>query len=153
MMHIVAGSGDLIENVHISISALLRASTGIYLCVREFIAGCVAFDRHEPDSLADLEYLWTFLDVAPTDLALFLKVNPLWDGRNLRVNAALLDDAGCVEPLTTVIHYCLKWCDFSDTRWTKVGLCGRLYLRSVLIGVDGLVDLAMKKRRRVQMAP
>ena len=60
------------------------------------------------------------------------------------MKAALLDDAGCVKALTTVIHYCLKWCDFSETRWTKVGLCGRLYLRSVLIGVDCLVDLAMK---------
>ena len=60
------------------------------------------------------------------------------------MNAALLGDPGCVNALATVIHYCLRWCDFSDTRWTKVGLCGRLYVRSVLIGIDGLVDLAIK---------
>ena len=144
MMHIVAGCGDLLEEVHISISALLRASTGLYMCVDEFIAGYVAFDRHEPDNMAELEYLWVFLDVAPTDLALFMKVNPLWEGQKLRVNASLLADGDCVKAITTVLHYCLKWCDFSDTRWTKVGLCGRLYIRSVLVGVEGLVDLAMK---------
>ena len=143
LMHIVTAK-DLPDDVHITISALLRASTGLYMCVREFISGYVAFDRHEPDNLADLEWLWIFLDVAPTDLPLFLKVNPLWDGQKLRVNATLLNDPDCINALTTVIHYCLKWCDFSDTRWTKVGLCGRLYVRSVLIGVDGLVDLAMK---------
>ena len=58
MMHIMTGGGALLEDVHITISALLRASTGIYMCVPEFIAGYVAFDRHEPDSLEDLEYLW-----------------------------------------------------------------------------------------------
>ena len=99
-MHIVAGCGDILEDVHTSISALLRARTGLYVCASEFIAGYVAFDRHEPDSMEELEFLWVFLDVAPTDLALFLMVNPLWDGRKLRVNASLLDDVECVKAIS-----------------------------------------------------
>ena len=46
--------------------------------------------------------------------------------------------------LTTVIHVCLHWCDFSETRRTKLGLCGRYFLRSLCIAVDQLVRLAVQ---------
>jgi len=38
----------------------------------------------------------------------------------------------------------MHWTDFSETRWTKVGLCGRYFLRSLCIGIDKLAYLAMK---------
>ena len=48
-----------------------------------------------------------------------------------------------VSALTTVINCCSHWCDFSETRWTKVGLCGRICLRNLSIGVEKLAALAM----------
>ena len=146
MKKLVSCQDSLVDDVHISISALLRASTGIYMSVPQFIASYVSFDRPDPDSCtsANIASLWTFLDVAPTDLDLFLKVNPMFDGQRLHVSAALLGDPECVHIVTTIIHYCLRWCDFSDTRWTKCGLCGRLWLRSLMIGIDSLVDLTMQ---------
>ena len=125
-------------------SSLLRASTGIFMAVPDFIAGYVAFDRPEPSSIADIEHMWAFLDIEPQHMDLFIKVNPMRDGHRLRVAAAMLCDSGCIGALTTSINYYLRWCDVSDTRWTKVGLCGRFYLRSLIIGIDRLVDLAVK---------
>ena len=56
----------------------------------------------------------------------------------------MLARSGAIATVTTVIHYGLKWVGFSDTRWTKVGQCGRLYLRSVAIGVDEVVKMAQR---------
>ena len=134
----------MVEDIHISISALLRASTGLSQVVPEFIAGYVDFDRAEPSNIEEIEMLRSFLDIAPQDLALFTKMKPLWTGQRLSVSASLLNDSDCVACLTTVINYCLRFCDFSDTRWCKVGVCGRYYVRSLLVGVDKLVELAMK---------
>ena len=142
----LVSSTDLADDVHISISALLRGSTGIYMSVPQLIASYVSFDRPDPDSCTsgNTALFWTLLDVAPTDLDVFLKVNPMFDGQRLHVSGSLIGDPECVHIVTAIIHYCLKWCDFSDTRWTKCGLCARLWLRSLMVGTDALVDLTMK---------
>ena len=35
--------------------------------------------------------------------------------------------------------HCLRWCDWSDTRWLRSGKCARWYIRSLLVGTDILV--------------
>ena len=132
---------EMLESVHICISALLRASTGLHQSVPLFILNSVAYDRPPPTDPEQIEHLWSFLEVAPNHLDLFVSVNPFWDGRVLHVSAALLTQPDPVGAVTTILRYCLKWVDFSETRWTKVGEAGRMYLRSLLVGVDGLVKL------------
>ena len=141
---VVAGGEEVLDAVHISVSSLLRASTGLFLVVPEFIVTFVVFDLPELETTDDVEWLWTALDVPPKLMQLFLKVNPQWYGQRLHCSASLGQDLEAVKAVTTVIHFCLHWCDFSETRWTKVGLCGRMFLRSLCIGVDVLVKLAMK---------
>ena len=119
----------------------MRASTGLLTSVRQFVLNCVAYDRPEPDNVDGVQYLWTLLDVEPSHIDLFVRVNPSWDGSLLHVSASLLNDADAVSAVSTLITYTLKWTDFSETRWTKVGEAGRLYLRSLLTGIDGLVRL------------
>ena len=133
----------LLEGVHILISSLLRASTGLHLAVGEHVVGRVVFDRHPPDNIEDLEHFWTCLDVEPKILDLVVRVNPFWDGQRLRVSASLADEPDAINMVTTVVRYCMHWVDFSDTRWCKVGQCGRLYLRSLMVGIDHLVQLAV----------
>ena len=36
----------------------------------------------------------------------------------------------------------MRWTDFSETRWTKVGQSGRFFLRSLCIGIDKIAKLA-----------
>jgi len=137
----LVSDNDMLESVHITISSLLRASTGIHQAVPQFIISCVVFDRPPPTNPAELEQLWTFLDIEAGKLELFLVVNPYWDGKVLHVSAALLSDPDAIGAVTTLVRYCLKWVDFSDTRWTKVGEAARLWLRSLLVGIDGIVKL------------
>ncbi len=73
---------------------------------------------------------------------LFVRVNPIWDREKLRVSQALSDDMDAVEAVTTCIKYCIRWVDFSETRWTKVGQSGKFFLRSLCIGIDTIAKLA-----------
>ena len=132
---------ELLESIHMSISSLLRASTGIHQSVHQFIMSCVAYDRPPPTNTDEIEHLWSFLEVDDTALELFVLVNPYWDGKVLHVSAALLSGDDPIGAVTTLVRYCLRFVDFSETRWTKVGEAGRLYLRSLLVGIDGLVKL------------
>ena len=51
---------QFLQDVHVTISALLRASTGLYLSVLEFVLTSVSFDRDDPDDIADLEQFCFF---------------------------------------------------------------------------------------------
>ena len=141
---LVVGGEELLDGVHISVSSLLRASKGLFMVVPEFIATFVVFDLPDLATTDELEWFWATLDVPPKLMPLFLKVNPQWYGQRLHCTASLAQDLDMVNIVTTVIHFCLHWCDFSETRWTKVGLCGRMFLRSLCIGVEVLAKLAMK---------
>ena len=121
--------------------SLIRASTGLHLSFNEFVAGRVSFDRSAPDNIDDIEHMWSCLDVESKVLHMFVKANPIWDGQRLRVSASLLDEPDAINMVITVVRYCIQWVDFSDTRWTKVGPCGRFYLRSLLIGIDQIVNM------------
>ena len=134
-MKALVSRADLVDDIHITVSSLLRASTGLLCAVAEFIAGFVVFDRPDSDNDEELEGMWAFLDVKPADLNLFVKVDPHWDGRRLHVRRSLLEDRNAIDSVSTLIKYCLSWVDFSDTRWCKVGECGRLFVRSLMIGV------------------
>ena len=61
----VAGGEEVLDAVHISVSSLLRASTGLFLVVPEFIVTFVVFDLPELETTDDVEWLWTALDVPP----------------------------------------------------------------------------------------
>ena len=135
---------DMVDDVHITISSLLRGSTGIHESVPEFIMTSVLFDRPDPTNESEVEHLWALLDVDPSHLELFVQVNPVWDGKVLHVSSSLLTSPDAIGAVTTVVRYCLKWIDFSETRWAKVGQAGRLYLRSLLVGVDGVVRLTVQ---------
>ena len=143
MRHLAQHNDCFLEDIHISVSSLLRASTGLVMVVPAFIAAHVVFDRADPLDSEELAQLWTALDVEPKVIDLFIKVNPKWDGQSLKVSEALLHDPDPIGAITSVVHYCLRCCDFSDTRWCKVGLCARYYMRALLVGVDRIVDMAL----------
>jgi hypothetical protein len=135
-------SETLLEDVHITISALLRGSTGLLKSIPKFLTTFAVFDRPDPADEDALERMWGSLDVAARDLHLFVLVDPLWYGGKLHVRRSLLDRPDCIGCMTTVVTYCLSFVDFSDTRWVKVGTCGRRYARALMIGVDQLVQIA-----------
>ena len=46
---------DLLESVHVAVSALMRASTGLISEVASFIMTYVTFDLRDPDSVAEVD--------------------------------------------------------------------------------------------------
>ena len=134
----------MLESVHISISALLRGSSGLFKCVPEFISTYVVCDLLDPDCPDDIYWLWTCLDVPPQLIDLFVRVNPQWTGDRLHVSARLSGAVDMISAVTTCIHSSLHWVDFSETRWVKVGQCGRKFVKSLCMGLDKLADIAMK---------
>ena len=135
-------SENLLEDVHMIISALLRGSTGLLKNIPHFLITFAVFDRPDPADEDALERMWESLDVAQRDLHLFVLVDPLWYGGKLHVRKSLLDHPDCFGCITTVVQYCLSFVDLSETRWVKVGTCGRRYVRALMIGVDKLVEIA-----------
>ena len=58
-------SEDMLVDVHVSMSSLLRASTGLMMAVPQLFSSFVAFDRPPLDNEGEVEFLWSFLDVPP----------------------------------------------------------------------------------------
>ena len=135
-------SETLVEDVHITISALLRGSSGLFKSIPQFLTTFAVFDRPDPADVDALERMWESLDVPSHDVHLFVLVDPLWYGGKLHVRRSLLDHQDGFGCIATVVQYCLSFVDFSDTRWVKVGTCGRRYVRALMIGVDQLVEIA-----------
>ena len=133
---------DFLEHIHVSISALVRASTALHREVLPFLKSYVAADSVSPPSKAELEWFWTFLDVDHIMLELFVSVNPRWDGERLRVRPSVLHDDSWVEKVSACIKYCLRWTDLSETRWGGIGPCSRMFCRSLIVGVEQLVKQA-----------
>ena len=63
----------------------------------------------------------TLLDVKPSHIDLFVRVNPSWDGSLLHVSASLLNDADAVSAVSTLITYTLKWTDFFGNSMDESG--------------------------------
>ena len=72
----MVGGPEMLESIHISVSALLRCSQGLFVVVPEFIATYVVVDLPEADNMSDLQWFWTCLDVPPKLIDLFVRVNP-----------------------------------------------------------------------------
>ena len=76
-------------------------------------------------------------------LELLAEVNPQWDTslKVLRISALVYGRDGWFEMVRSCIMFNLQWMNWSDTRWAKMGVSSRLYVRSRAVGVDGLVSI------------
>ena len=103
----MVGGEEQLENVHITIRFLFRASTGIYLVEPQLIATYVVFDLPEPERPDGIEWFWLCLDVPPKLMDSFLKVNPQWYGERLHCSASLAGEPDMMQALATVKMFLL----------------------------------------------
>ena len=98
-----------------------------YLCLLIFL--CLVKVRSSTRGGSEPPNLLASMDVDPNMLDSFVRCNPIWDGHHLvcRVGSDF-------ETVVQIIKYCLKFADFSDTRWGKVGSVCRLFVRATLVG-------------------
>ena len=93
-------------------------------------------------SLQTLIVLWSYFDVHPSLLEVSVWVCPQWTGNGLHVRASLVNDDDAIDAITVCIKQCMRWCDFSDTRWTQVGECARLFMKLLLVGIGRIASIA-----------
>lgn len=132
--------GSLSEDCHITIASLRNSAQMLHSHVGELISRRVRFERARA-SRNQVAAFWSFMEIGSGMLGLFLEVDPRWDGEFLVVDPGLEQDEDFFSKISTVVLMCLRWFDWSDTRWLKVGKAARFYLRSLACGAEGLVRL------------
>lgn len=83
------------------------------------------------------------VEIPQSLLELFAAVDPQWDkaNRKLIVRPELEVDDECWEKVSMVILVCERWAQWSETRCARFGRSGRLFLRSLCVGVDGAIQV------------
>ena len=133
---------EIIDEAKQTVKGLQKGATGLYSMVQQFMMLCLAF-RAVDEDIDDVIEFWTSMSIDNGIFDLFLEVNPRWNGVVLFVNGDLKTHAECWQTVSACIFYCLRWFLWSLTRWCRVGLCARMYLRSVTVGVDRIYQLCV----------
>jgi hypothetical protein len=133
---------QLLEDVHISLKALINTSADIRDRARQFIARHLVFDVGLTTPREQREVFWKALGVPVDMLEELLVLNLRWDvaSKQLLVDPRMRDDPMCISRVDACLQYCLSWISFSESRFSKTGACGRRWLLSQAVGADALYD-------------
>ena len=141
----------LSHDAHLVIKSLLNSSGPIMDRVDDFLSTRLHYDDERDPSTSTYASFWVLLGVDdPAMLQRILDVNPWWDRANqiLRVSSSLkrAPDQGFAQ-IKGIVLYCLRWKNWSDTRWGMMPHCSRLYLRSRAVGVEYLAQMVTDDRQ------
>jgi hypothetical protein len=135
---------DVNDNLYIAVSACISCSSDIIDCLPAFAENVLCEDpdwsRDEWDAR---QMLWNFLVSDPTMVDTIMQVNPRWDvaSQRLRVSSWVATDPKGRETLLLVLHHFCTWVRFTITRWATVSTAARLWVGSLLVGLDGWMSL------------
>ena len=129
------------DDVHISIAACQKSQSELHAHIDKFLLATLTFSDVPSGTVAEREMFWKALEVEANVLDDLVYVDPFWDGTSLLVNKQLMHVENGWEQIASCVLYLLQWIMYSETRWAKVGRSARLLLRSLAIGLDGLVDI------------
>lgn len=71
-------------------------------------------------------------------------VDPCWRGGRLVVNADMASVADGITEGVFVMTYLLRWVKFSETRWAGIGRSARFCVRSLEVGLEGIIGICAK---------
>ena len=130
---------EIEKDAHVSIRSLINTSESLHRHIDLFCQQAVVFRERDHDP-ADVEQFWRFLLVKPNMLPAFLVADPVWDGEHVVVSKEFEERNDALHVVKAVELYCASWRDWSETRWCKARSCARLYIRSLVVGVEGLIS-------------
>jgi hypothetical protein len=130
------------DECHIVIASLLNASSALVNRIDQFLLSKVRFVTRR-ESPEDVRAWWTAMEVRPEMLDLFVACNPWWDGEALLVDARMEHDAHAFGTLSSMLLYCLRWCQWSNSRWCRAGRSGRFLLRSLAVGTHCVAHMCL----------
>ena len=99
------------------------------------------------------EALWRCLEVSSDALDVLVELDLHWDGTHLGVHNAWEGRRDCFQVVAVCVLYLFRWVSYSETRWIKGGRSGRLWLRSLLGGVEGVFERAKVRTFLVVASP
>jgi len=138
------------HDAHIVLKSLRNSSGPIFDRIDDFIDTRVHYDDTDSDLNMKAD-LWVHLGVdSPTMLAQILEVDPLWDPvfQILRVSAKLKIEVDQGKgKIKGILLWSFQWLNWSDTRWGRMPVCGRLWLRSKAVGLEYVVSLVKDDTR------
>jgi hypothetical protein len=135
----------LTKDAHVSIASLRNTADALHAKAELFVQNCVEFvdkGHHRGDVIT----FWEFLGVSPGWIQLFAAADPVWNGRRLLVSKEMGQSSESLAKVKVLVLYCLRWCNWSETRWLGVRKSSKLYLRSLIVGVEAIVQLVLGDR-------
>ena len=136
-------SETISHDAHCAVLALQNSSEPFHRRLDEFIYTRLFYDFDTPDE-AHARLFWQTLGVMDEkQLLAIVEVSPRWDPemKCLRVLGSVQSDADSFTKIRAVVLFCLRWRNWSDTRWLAMGTCSQLLLRSRAVGIDQLAAM------------
>ena len=132
---------DVEDDVFTMLIALINTASVLHELVPEFVQAHTGYHDSDEDPIKLAEF-WATLGIKEPWLGRFIEVNPWWDGTSLLVSPALEHDPERKKKIESVTHYGYSWLKFTVTRFCRITVSGRKYMRSYVCGIDGIVKLA-----------
>ena len=137
-------SEENIDDLYIAISACISCSSDLFDCLPIF-AQMVLYE--DPDwtmeTFANRTFMWHILVSDPVMVDTIMQVNPRWDAAagKLRVSTWVRDDPAGKPALLRVLEHFCTWVKFTITRWATVSKAAKRWVGSLLVGLDGWMEL------------
>jgi hypothetical protein len=139
-------SPESLDDLHIAIAAARQSSTTLLRSLPQFVLSRVTFEEPDWDTTTWLQRqaLWNFLLDDARMVHDIMELNPRWDRQRDRLLVSTSFRDGLVMPayerMESILAYCCRWEDFTLTRWSSVSRACRLWVASLLVGLDGQME-------------
>ena len=133
--------------VFLSNQALVEGGDELRLLIQEFIHVYVDYQATPSGSLEDRVQLWLLLGAKQSmaDMLAYLDIGWDFERKMLLVSAVYEGRTDVYEKLEIALLFFMRWSKWSKTRWGRSGSCARMFVGSLLCGVDGLFQMAEER--------
>lgn len=133
---------NTLKDAHNCVRSVRGNAHDLHSHLDEFLLQVVCFTEKTEDK-EHVRCFWEFLDIPPRILDLFVSVDQIYDGTRLHVDKSMATHPNGWRRIKVCVLFCLRWLDWGDTRWLRCGRSSRYYLRSIIVGLDGLIALCL----------
>jgi hypothetical protein len=134
----------ILEDAHIVIASCRNSSEAIHNMVDYFIDAKMCF-KSQADSVHLDKMYFELMGVPPQLIDALITIQPRWDMelQLLYVSIDLKRDPDYKVKVRDAILFFMTWRNWSETRWAAVGNSGRLFMLSIGVGLEHIVQLIL----------
>ena len=127
----------LLDEVHCGIKSLISCSTALREHIPSFLHRVVAYDA-DRNRWPEQQQRWSSLGVGAEIMETFEEVNPIWNrmSKTLHVDVSLMRNPDGMKKIEAALMHSFSWKGFMMSRFGGVGKSARMWLLSVMLGLD-----------------